>query len=114
MSLGAGFGVAVNPLYFEEWKRSEAAKTLVESVGKKVARKADELAPNDPDRPPGTFALHTSMRAETLLTKDGWICRVKALNFKARWYEFGTSKQEPHPFLRPAALALGLTLEDAD
>jgi hypothetical protein len=105
--LPAGATFIESEAYFEEWKRSKAAKEHLEKITAAVAVTASELAPDDPSTGPDED-LHGSIRGEAILTDDGYIGRVKALNWKAAWYEFGNSRTPAHPYLRPAAEAHGL------
>lgn len=65
-----------------------------------AAARARELAPDDPrtDEPD----LHTSVFGDVALTATGYKGRVGATDFKAPWYEEGSARTAPRPFLRPA------------
>lgn len=89
-----------NPKFAEEAKALPGMANKLQQICDQVARRARELAPDDPRT--GAPDLHTEIETDVKLTSDGWKGRVLDKNFKAAWYEFGTVRQNPRPYLRPA------------
>jgi len=65
-----------------------------------AAARARDLAPDDPRT--GEPDLHTSVFSDVQLTATGYQGRVGATDFKAPWFEEGSARTSPRPFLRPA------------
>lgn len=103
--------VELDPNFKQAALRSAELRLVLEERAGEVARRAAELAPDDPST--SGQDLHTSIVAEVGLTELGLVGRVNALNFKAPWYEKGTSRQAAQPFLAPAAEQLIGRLERA-
>lgn len=97
-----------NPGFALAALRSSAVKNKLEALVEEGARRASELAPDDPAT--GSPDLHSSVVGEVILTGQGYLGRVIATDYKGMFYEFGTSRNEPRPFLRPALEGMGLEL----
>lgn len=90
-----------DPHFREALLRSAGVRVALEDRVAAVADVASELAPDDPDTTSND--LSSSIVGDVDMTARGWAGRVAALNFKAPWYEVGSARTEPRPFLRPAA-----------
>lgn len=92
----------------EEFANSEEAKALLEEFGKAsgIVEDAATRAPyKTGDLAEGVF-YEVGFEAGV-----GWIGRLGDEDFKAHFWEFGTSRNDAIPYLRPAAEAAGLTFD---
>jgi hypothetical protein len=80
--------------------RSGGVRDALEQVVEPAARRASDLAPDDPAT--GGQDLHTSVYGDVAMTGHGFRGRVGAMNFKAGWFEEGATGVPAQPFLRPA------------
>lgn len=96
----AGAHFEEDPNFRGELLRSAEIRAVLEEKATAAAKTASRLAPDDP-RTSGAD-LHSSIVADVELTARGYAARVAALDFKAGWYEFGSSRTRARPFLRPA------------
>lgn len=96
----------------DELSRSTEVKELLEDLADTIAERASELAPYRT----GDLAesLEGDVRSEVSLGEDGFVGIVSSDDYKAPWWEFGTSRNEARPFLRPAVEEQGLDLEASD
>lgn len=78
-----------------ELKQSEQMRRLMSRVGVSAKKEAQALAPRRTGR------LARSIRFELVPTPDGWVASVNFREFYGRFFEFGTVRQPPQPFLRP-------------
>lgn len=82
--------------FARNYAASDEALELVDRLAREVAPVAEETA----RRRLGHMA--ESVEAVSGIVSGTATGRVLASDFKARWYEFGTRRQPPSPFLRPA------------
>jgi HK97 gp10 family phage protein len=90
----------LDPAFREAFLRSAEARDLLELPAEETAARARELAPHAEQHP--RFHIRDSIEAEVALTAVGFVGRVSAGSFIAHFFEFGTVKMEPRPFLLPA------------
>lgn len=81
-------------LFLDELEKV-AAKEL-RKIGKERVEKAKGLAPIK------TGALATGIESEVKKTLSDISLEVGGKDFKTNWFEFGTEKMKPKPFLQPA------------
>jgi hypothetical protein len=84
----------------DEILRSQPVRAIVEDRTQAAAERASRLAADDPST--SGQDLHSNIEADVGLDAHGWVGRVNANDWKAGWFEFGTSRQAARPFLRPA------------
>lgn len=89
-----------DPQFDELLFRSRGMREVLEDRCEAAADVAAQLAPDDPST--GEGDLSSSVAADVAMTRRGFVGRVLAENFKAHWFENGTVKMRPRPFLRPA------------
>lgn len=85
-----------NPTFEAEYLASEDALELVAGIAETAAPIAEAAAPKRLEH------LADSIEADAGFVEGVATGRVNAHDFKAHWYEFGTRRQSPEPFLRPA------------
>lgn len=88
------------PDFEEELLHSQPVRAVLEDRTQAVAERASRLAPDDPTTTGSD--LHTNITADIGLDARGWVGRVNANDWKAGFWEFGTSEHGAVPFLRPA------------
>lgn len=89
-----------NPTFEEELVRSIGVRRVIEDRTEAVAKRASEIAADDPR----TVAddLHRMIEGEVEIGAHGAHGRVASKNFKGHWYEFGAAGVPARPYLRPA------------
>lgn len=92
--MGADF--KLDPDFEQGALATTEVRDIVLDAANRAAARARDLAPEDEGD------LKESIFAEVELTSNGWQGRVGATDFKAAWKEFGTVRESPSPFLRPA------------
>ena len=85
-----------NPDFEAEYLRSDQALEMVAGIAEAAAPIAESMAPKDQE------FLADSIKAEAGLVDGVATGRVNAHDFKAAWKEFGTRRENPQPYLRPA------------
>lgn len=79
--------------------RSTELANALEGMVDDAVREAVRLAPER------LGFLKDSIEGEVGIVDGQLIGRVRALDFKAPWYEFGSVRTRPEPFLRPGVEA---------
>lgn len=93
----------LDPSFEGELFRSSEVGLLLGGLADKVARRAQDLSPDDPDTP--TSSIANGIVGDVSMTRRGWLGRVNGFDFKTGWFEFGTSRT-------PARRMLGRALEE--
>lgn len=102
-----------NPAFRAAALRSKELGETLRELAEQGATIAEALAPDDPETL-SVEDLPGSIRGEVVLGPDGFRGRILAMNYKGLFWEFGTSTNEPRPFLRPAVEELGLEVGPPD
>lgn len=96
----------------EELARSTEVKELIEDLLERAKPIAQDLAPKKTgDLQDG---IEEEVQGEVGLGEDGFFGILKSTDFKGAWWEFGTSRHDAKPYLRPAVEALGLEVSASD
>jgi HK97 gp10 family phage protein len=98
--MGRGAGFQIDPHFARALLRAESLFDVLLPKGEKVAEVARRLAPDDPATT--TDDLRSSIKVESVRRERGVAVRVRASDWKAHWKEFGSSREQAKPFLRPA------------
>jgi HK97 gp10 family phage protein len=93
-------GFKRDPQFDELLFRSQGMRQVLEDRCEAAAPVAAELAPDDPRTTDDD--LRSSVAADVAMTRRGFVGRVLAEDWKAHFFENGTVKIRPRPFLRPA------------
>lgn len=93
-------GFVPDPGFERALLSSPGVAVMLEELVEPAARRAAELAPDDP-RTTGDD-LHTSVFGDVAMTVHGYRGRVGATDFKAPWFEEGAANVPARPFIRPA------------
>lgn len=99
--MGADF--RLDPRFEEAISTGRELVEALEDLGDRVKRRASEIYPDDPRT--GGKDLHTNITVESGVEHGRGMARVNANDFKAGWFEFGTSRV-------PATHALSRALEE--
>lgn len=91
-----GFEFKLDPKFDDELVRSPELRGHLEKLAKNAADRAKQLVPVD------TGDLQDSIEGVVDFDRRGFVGRVDAHDFKAKWIEFGTVRRPARPFLRPA------------
>lgn len=93
-------GFELDPGFVSALEASDDVGDVLEVFADRVAGRARELAPDDPETAGSSIA--DGIVVDRGVDRGRQVARVNALDFKSNWHEHGTSKMDPHPFLRPA------------
>lgn len=93
-------GYIPNPSFEEDFLQSDEALELVDRIAREAQPLAVAQAPKDQEY------LADSIEAESGFVDGVATGRLNAHDFKAAWKEFGTTREQPQPYLRPAMEAV--------